>query len=136
MPTVDRGMTKIAPRFASQDGKGALALRAGDMEASAKERLLERVRKNMERAISAESENRKSGLDDRLFKIGQQWPTEIMAQRNLDKRPCLTVNKLPTFVHQIVNDQRQNRPSINISPVGDRGDPEVAKMYRGLVRFI
>jgi hypothetical protein len=136
MPTVDRGMTKIAPRFASQDGKGALALRAGDMEASAKEKLLERVRKNMERAISAESDNRKSGLDDRMFKIGQQWPTEIMAQRNLDKRPCLTVNKLPTFVHQIVNDQRQNRPSININPNGDRGDPEVAKMYRGLIRFI
>ena len=76
------------------------------------------------------------GLDGRMFKIGQQWPTEIMAQRNLDKRPCLTVNKLPTFVHQIVNDQRQNRPSINISPNGDRGDPEVAKMYRGLIRFI
>ena len=135
MPVVDSAMNKIAPRFSSQDGKGRLTL-GYPMEASAKERLLERVRKNMERAISAESENRKSGLDDRLFKIGQQWPTEIMAQRNLDKRPCLTVNKLPTFVHQIVNDQRQNRPSINISPVGDRGDPEVAKMYRGLVRFI
>lgn len=128
-------MTKIAPRFASQDGKGALAM-GRPMEATAKEKLLERVRKNMERAISAESENRKSGLDDRLFKIGQQWPTEIMAQRNLDKRPCLTVNKLPTFVHQIVNDQRQNRPSININPNGDRGDPDVAKMYRGLIRFI
>ncbi len=136
MPPVDSAMTKIAPRFSSQDGKGRLAMSAYPMEASAKERLLERVRKNMERAISAESENRKSGLDDRMFKIGQQWPTEIMAQRNLDKRPCLTVNKLPTFVHQIVNDQRQNRPSININPNGDRGDPEVAKMYRGLIRFI
>ena len=135
MPVVDSAMTKIAPRFSSQDGKGRLAL-GQPMEASAKERLLERVRKNMERAITAESDNRKSGLDDRMFKIGQQWPTEIMAQRNLDKRPCLTVNKLPTFVHQIVNDQRQNRPSININPNGDRGDPEVAKMYRGLIRFI
>ncbi len=135
MPRVDSAMTKIAPRFSSQDGRGRLAL-GQPMDASKKEKLLERVRKNMERAISAESDNRKSGLDDRMFKIGQQWPTEIMAQRNLDKRPCLTVNKLPTFVHQIVNDQRQNRPSININPNGDRGDPEVAKMYRGLIRFI
>jgi Phage P22-like portal protein len=136
MPRVDSAMTKIAPRFSSQDGRGNLALSAYPMDATAKEKLLGRIRKNMERAISAESDNRKAGLDDRMFKIGQQWPTEIMAQRNLDKRPCLTVNKLPTFVHQIVNDQRQNRPSININPNGDRGDPEVAKMYRGLIRFI
>lgn len=136
MPTVDSAMVKIAPKFRVIDDKGGNALGYPEGDASKKEKLLERVRKNMERAISAESENRKAGLDDRMFKIGQQWPTEIMAQRNLDKRPCLTVNKLPTFVHQIVNDQRQNRPSINISPVGDRGDPEVARMYRGLIRFI
>lgn len=136
MPRVDSAMNKIAPRFASQEGRGAIALGQEDDEESKKEKLLERVRKNMERAITAESENRKSGLDDRMFKIGQQWPTEIQAQRNLDKRPCLTVNKLPTFIRQVVNDQRQNRPSINISPAGDRGDVEVAKMFRGLIRFI
>lgn len=127
-------MIKISPKFGGDDKGTMLGFPKGD--AATKEKLLTRVRKRMEKAISAESENRKSGLDDRMFKVGNQWPTEIMAQRNLDKRPCLTINKLPTFVHQIVNDQRQNRPSINISPVGDRGDPEVAKMYRGLIRFI
>jgi Phage P22-like portal protein len=138
MPVVDSAMNKIAPRFSAQDGHGggpvALGYPMGDR--AAKEKLLERVRKNMARAIDAESENRKSGLDDRMFKIGQQWPTEIMAQRNLDKRPCLTVNKLPTFIHQIVNDQRQNRPSITINPNGEQADIEVAKMFRGLIRFI
>lgn len=130
-------MIKIAPRaLADGDGKDRGMLGAGKGEAERKEKLLARVRKRMELAISAESANRKSGLDDKQFKQGNQWPVEIMAQRNMDKRPCLTVNKLKTFVHQIVNDQRQNRPSINISPVGDRGDPEVAKMYRGLIRFI
>src|SRR5580698_6709584 len=101
MPTVDGAMNKVAPRFASQNGKGAVALGIKS-DASKKEKLLERVRKNMERAISAESDNRKSGLDDRLFKIGQQCPTEIMSQRNLDKHPCLTSNRLLMFVHQIV----------------------------------
>lgn len=138
LPRVDSAMIKVTPKIGGPDDKGIVALRnkSPDTDAAKKEKLLERVRKRMEWAISSESENRKSGLDDRLFKAGEQWPTAIMAQRNLDKRPCLTINKLPTFVHQIVNDQRQNRPSINISPVGDRGDPEVAKMYRGLIRFI
>ena len=140
MPPVDSAMIKISGRTGVYDDKGAMMLRSGpgtgDKDAERKEKLLERVRKRMERVISAESENRKAGLDDRMFKAGNQWPVEVMAQRQLDKRPCLTVNKLPTFIHQIVNDQRQNRPSINISPVGDRGDLDVAKMYRGLIRFI
>lgn len=131
-------MIKVTPKIGGIDDKGTVRLssKPPQSDAARKAKILERARKRMEKAISAESENRKSGLDDKMFKAGDQWPTAIMAQRNLDKRPCLTVNKLPTFVHQITNDQRQNRPSINISPVGDRGDPEVAKMYRGLIRHI
>lgn len=135
LPKTDAGMNKLAPAGLKADDKGTM-LGAPKGKAAHKEKLLARIKKRMDKAIGAESENRKKGLDDRKFKAGDQWPSEIVAQRNLDKRPCLTINKLPTFVHQIVNDQRQNRPSINISPVGDRGDPEVARMYRGLIRFI
>jgi hypothetical protein len=88
------------------------------------------------RAASAESINRKAGLDDLRFKNGEQWPEDIRAKRNNEQRPCLTINKVKTFVHQITNEQRQNRPSINISPVGDRSDPETAKMLKGLIRQI
>lgn len=101
-----------------------------------KAKLLSRIRKRMDRCISAESENRANALDDMKFKAGDQWPADVKAQRNTDKRPCLTINKIPVFVHQITNDLRQNRPAINISPVGDKGDPEVAKMYKGLIRAI
>lgn len=137
-PQYDSAMVKVPSRPSTPDDKGAITLgsKPPESDAAKKEKLLTKIRKRMEKAISAESENRKSGLDDKLFKAGDQWPKEIQAQRNLDKRPCLTINKLPTFVHQIVNDQRQNRPSISISPVGDKGDPEVAKMFRGLIRFI
>ncbi len=128
-------MNKIAPSMIKADDKGTM-LGAPKGERARHEKLLARVIKRMDKAIAAESENRKAGLDDRKFKAGDHWPANVTAQRNLDNRPCLTINKIPTFVHQITNDQRQNRPSINISPVGDRGDPEVAKMYRGLIRFI
>jgi hypothetical protein len=107
-----------------------------DSEAEADTKVLDRARKRMERCISFEAENRRAGLDDLKFKAGDQWPADVAAQRNFDKRPCLTINKLPTFIHQITNDQRQNRPAININPVGERGDPEAAKMYRGMIRQI
>lgn len=134
LPPVDNGMNRISPKL-GMDDKGTM-LGAPKGEAARNEKLLARVRKRMERAISAESDNRKAGLDDRNFLAGNQWPSEVSAQRNLDRRPCLTFNKFPTLLAQITNAQRQARPSINISPTGDRGDPDVAKMFRGMIRFI
>lgn len=98
--------------------------------------ILARVRKRFKLCVAWESENRKAALEDLKFKAGDQWPADVAAQRNTDKRPCLTVNKIPTFIHQVTNDQRQNRPAINISPVGDKGDVDAAKMYRGMIRAI
>lgn len=134
MPRTDSAMNKIAPLSKVDDKGGALGAPKG--EKARKEKLLGRILKRMDKAISAESANRKAALDDLNFKAGVQWPADVVAQRNIDKRPCLTINKLPTFVHQITNDQRQNRPGIVVSPVGDRSDVEVAKFYRGLIRHI
>lgn len=94
------------------------------------------VRKRFDRCIAAEAVNRKMAVEDLKFKSGDQWPDAIKADRTTQKRPCLTVNKMKTFVHQITNDQRQNRPAINVSPVGDRSDPHTAKMLKGLIRQI
>jgi hypothetical protein len=100
------------------------------------EGFLRKAVKRFNRAASAESANRVMAVDDLRFKAGDQWPEQIRAQRTNDKRPCLTINKMKTFVHQITNDQRQNRPSIGVSPIGDVSDPETAKMLKGLIRQI
>lgn len=98
--------------------------------------ILARMRKRFDRCVSAEAENRKAELEDLKFKAGDQWPADVATQRNTDRRPCMTVNRIPTLVHQVTNDLRQNRPSINVSPVGDKGDPDAAKIYRGMIRAI
>ena len=137
LPPVAPGMNRISPPGSAQNFRKERLLdevRGGTGAADAN--LLERARKHMEQAISAESENRAAALEDLKMKTGDQWDPNVVATRNIDKRPCLTVNKFPTFVHQITNDLRQNRPSICINPVGDKGDPEVAKLYRGLIRAI
>ncbi len=100
------------------------------------DKFLKDVVKKFNRAESAESLNRQRGIDDLKFKAGDQWPEQIRATRTIEKRPCLTINKMKTFCHQITNDQRQNRPAINVSPVGDKSDPETAKMLKGLIRQI
>ena len=78
-------MNKIAPRFGLPDKKGTMLGYPEDEDS--KEKILDTMRKRMELVISAEAENRKSGLDEKMFLAGNQWPTEVMAQRNIDKRP-------------------------------------------------
>lgn len=94
------------------------------------------ARKRFDRVMKVEAMNRQMAVEDLKFKKGDQWPEDIKASRTLEKRPCLTINKIPTFTHQITNDQRQNRPAINVSPVGDKSDPHTAKMLKGLIRQI
>ncbi|MGH6738484.1 MAG: portal protein, partial [Bradyrhizobium sp.] len=145
MPRVDGAMNRVGPSSGpggngSKDDSKPVALRPGPGSRKQKDAdevaaFLYKVRKNFDLAIKANNDNRKEELDDLKFKAGDQWPADIVAQRNQDKRPCITVNKIPTFLHQVTNEQRMNRPAISISPVGDKSDPEVAKMYAGIIRY-
>lgn len=84
-----------------------------------------------------ESENRIDALDDlRFAKLGEQWPLTIKQQRVKDGRPCLTINRQPAFIRQVVNEARQNRPSIKVHPVDSQADPLIADIYNGLIRNI
>lgn len=85
---------------------------------------------------TSEQENRTLALDDMEFISGNQWPEEMKRSRDVDKRPCLTINKLPAVTRQVCNDQRQNRPSIKVSPVDDGADIDTARVRQGLMRHI
>lgn len=86
---------------------------------------------------SAESENRELALEDKEFaKLGKQWHQADIESRKADGRPCLTINRMPQFLKQVINDQRMNKPSIVVRPVDDQGDPETAEIFNGLIRNI
>lgn len=85
----------------------------------------------------ADDDNRTMALEDiRFAKLGEQWPAEIIKARQIEKRPCLTINKMPAFIRQVVNDARLNKPSIKVRPVDSSGDPETAEIINGLIRNI
>lgn len=99
--------------------------------------LLSDAKKAFTRCEEAESENRIDALDDLEFaKLSKQWPEKIRRQREIDGRPCLTSNMLPSFIRQVVNEARQNRPSIKVHPVDSDADPETAEIYNGLIKNI
>lgn len=135
LPPVDSAMVKLPP-LKKSGGKGVKEDGSFGTSDDEDQKILLEARKRFDRCIAAEGDNRKAALEDTKFLKGDQWPADVAAQRNTDKRPCLTFNKLPTFVHQVTNPQRENRPSINISPVGDQVDVKAAKMFGGVFRAI
>lgn len=92
--------------------------------------------KRMNVAVEADSENRVSALEDLKFSNGEQWPDEVKMQRQLDRRPCITVNKTDTFIRAVVNNMRQQRPRIKVHPVSDGADIQTAEIIEGLMRHI
>jgi len=137
LPRVDGAMEKKPPIATAGTAATKGTEKDDDTLTRAQEqKLLARMRKRFTRCMESEAKNRAEALDDLKFKAGQQWPADIAAQRNFDKRPCLTINKIPTFTRQITNDGRMNRPTINVSPVGGKGDQEAALMYTGMIRAI
>ena len=83
-----------------------------------------------------ESTLRNDMLDDMRFRSGDQWPDTIKVTRQVDGRPCLTINRIPQFLRQVTNQQRASRPGIKVNPVDDGADRDTARVLQGLIRHI
>lgn len=103
----------------------------------AKTRTVEEIREVVGAAWTADADNREQARLDREYLAGRQWTAQEKAARDATERPMLTFNRLPVFVRQVVNDIRQNRPSIKVVPDGEEEDGnDLSEVYNGLIRQI
>lgn len=85
----------------------------------------------------AETDQRKEALDDLEFAVlGKQWDENDEQKRRDDGRPCLTINRLPSFISQVTNEARKTRPSIITKPVGNGANKETSRILNDLIRNI
>jgi hypothetical protein len=83
------------------------------------------------------NDNHSQAKEDLEFaRLGRQWDERIRQQRELENRPCLTFNRMPAFIRQVVNDARQNKPAIKVHPQDSKADPRTAEIINGLIRNI
>lgn len=87
-------------------------------------------------AEEAEAENRRNGLEAIRFRHGFQWPAEIMNTRQIEQRPCLTINKTDAYCLQVANQQRQQRPRIKVEAAGGGAKKKTADVIKGMIRHI
>jgi hypothetical protein len=87
-------------------------------------------------ANDADSYNRQDALDDLKFSSGDQWPVEVQNSRNLEARPCLTINKLDGFIRQVCNQQRQARPRMKAHSMNSEANAKIADILTGIFKHI
>jgi len=102
---------------------------------SGDEDLITKSIKRWKITAESESESRRQALEDLKFSIGTgQWDESVKANREIEGKPCLTINRAPAFLRQYTGEERQHRPAMLVSPVGSGADLETAKIHQGVLR--
>jgi Phage P22-like portal protein len=105
------------------------------------EKIILEAKDRFKRAQNWESTFRRLFVVDSKFAYGDsdngfQWPDDVRRDREVNKRPALTIPIIQTHLNLIKNDARQNKPSIKISPTDNQASFDSAQIYEGLIRDI
>lgn len=79
--------------------------------------------------------NREAALEDLRFGVGDQWDDITRSRREAARKPCLTINRIPAFVAQILGSRRMNETDVKVA-ADNGGTAPVAKVREGLIRNI
>lgn len=103
--------------------------------------IVKEAQDRFKRCLDYEDSFRKLFVDDVRFANadadnGYQWPNDLRKNREIDARPCLTINKTRQHVLLITNDAKQNRPAIKVQATGGESSYDSAQVLEGVVRHI
>jgi hypothetical protein len=103
------------------------------------DKLIAEAHKRFALAADADSEERIKRIDDvRFVRLGEQWPEAVRRDRERPgaERPMLTINRLFQFRNQVINEMRQNSPSIKFKQADGEAHEKAAAMREDLIRRI
>lgn len=105
------------------------------------DQIVKEAKENFRLCQAWEADARNRAIEDLKFANadpdnGWQWEGDLAQARKDDQKPCLTINKTRQHCLQIINDAKQNKPGVNIRPVGDGATYEAAQVFEGVVRHI
>jgi len=105
------------------------------------EKILEEAKTRFRNCVDWESEARVRFDWDYKFANGDahnlyQWDQAIVQDRLTARQPVLTINKTQVHCLQVINDGKQNKPGVNIRPVGEKASFEAAQCFMEVIRHI
>ena len=103
------------------------------------EEILAQAKERFQTVLDSHESERAIQRADAIFADEDQWEPEVRAARENapnGSRPVLTVDKINQYISQIVNDLRQNKPSIKVKPIDDNADVDTAQVFQAIIRRI
>lgn len=96
-----------------------------------------------EEDMDFEKDIRQNMKFDIRFSLGlNQWEEAAYQSRVTENRPMLTIPRMNEFLNRVKNENRQNKPSIKVSPAGAKDEKiqkariRAAKNRQGIIRHI
>ncbi len=108
--------------------------------------ILAEARARWDRCDEHEDAQRKSILEAKRFRAGDQWPEAIRIQRAgssaiqgraaVPPKPCLTIDRLSQPCRQVSNTIKNADFGFDVLPNGNGADDEVAELFEGYLRRV
>ena len=111
------------------------------MATNTEDEIIRRAHDNFKHCLDWEQASRQSFREDMRFLFADsdnqdQWEPAVKARRRLNTQPMITINKVHTHWLHVVNNLKENKPSVSVHPTGNEGTYEAAEIFEGLVRHI
>lgn len=110
--------------------------RERDISAADEERILAELTARFDYATLEWEEVRREGRIDVRCVSGDPWDPKERQARKQAQRPCLSLDELGQYVNQLINEVRQHKRSIKVTPVGNKSKEPIARLRGNLIRQI
>lgn len=109
--------------------------------AEKEEDIIARAHDRFDEGMRWEQDSRQRFKDDIRFLFADpdnqdQWDAAVKASRQIAGQPMVTINKTHTHWLHVVNEAKENRPSIKIVPTGEQATYQSAQIFGGIIRHI
>lgn len=98
--------------------------------------IIHEARERVDAAMSADLINREEAETDLRFAAGDHWDEDDRRERELAKKPVITINAMSQFVRQVTGQIRDLNPAIRVMPADGSATKEIAEINEGLIRHI
>lgn len=103
--------------------------------------LINEAKRRLQYCMEWEASARERMINDLKFRHGDsdngyQWPNAIRRARDVDSRPCLTVNQIKQHNLMIVNGNKKNKSAARVKPTGNGATKEASDVFQGVIRRI
>lgn len=104
-----------------------------DKQKPTEKELLKEIRENYAYWLEEWREIREEAQTDMRYISGDPWDPEDRKFREDNDRPCMAWDELSQYVNQLVNEPKQNKRAVNVSPRGAGASQKTADTRKGLI---